>query len=166
MYPLKDNYVTCAYGVPGSWMAGRHTGIDFRAAVGTRVHSCLPGRVVYAGEGAGGGPAYGKHVIIESTLNGRTVRMLYAHLSTIAVKAGAFVQAGEKIGRTGETGNTKGPHLHLELRHAPFDYWSFEDPAPALELVPEAVARRRRLRRVIRRLERLKARLSGKGGAR
>ncbi|MGW7552975.1 M23 family metallopeptidase, partial [Streptomyces rimosus] len=51
----------------------------------------------------------------------------YAHLSQIRVAEGSSVGAGERIGRSGATGNVTGPHLHFEVRATP-DYGSAVDP--------------------------------------
>ena len=56
---------------------------------------------------------YGKMVEIDHG-NGITTR--YAHLSRISVKAGDKVTVGMKIGATGSTGRSTGPHLHYEIR--------------------------------------------------
>jgi murein DD-endopeptidase MepM/ murein hydrolase activator NlpD len=51
----------------------------------------------------------------------------YAHLSALAVKAGQQVNTGQRIGRSGSTGNATGPHLHFEIRTGPA-YGSDVDP--------------------------------------
>lgn len=129
MYPIKDVYVTTPFGRPGSvWAAGRHTGTDFRAAVGTPAHATVGGVVEHAGYG-GYGSAYGNHVIIRSqTKSGSTRKHLYAHLSHVGVKSGEHVQMGDVIGQTGETGNTFGPHLHYEERVSPYGYYNYAAP--------------------------------------
>jgi len=86
-----------------------HSGIDFRAAYGTRVYASAPGTVVKAGWQGG----YGKMVEIRHT-NGYITR--YAHLSRLQVKAGIHVLAGDVIGNIGSTGRSTGPHLHYEVR--------------------------------------------------
>lgn len=46
--------------------------------------------------------------------NGFTTR--YGHLSKVLVKVGEKVQAGDKVGLTGSSGRSTGPHLHYEVR--------------------------------------------------
>ena len=50
------------------------------------------------------------------TDEGRKIVSYYAHLSTYTVEDGAEVTAGQQIGTMGTTGNSSGPHLHLEIR--------------------------------------------------
>lgn len=126
--PTELNFVTCEFGVKGSWMAGYHTGIDYRAAVGTTIFATKGGKVVHAGTGGSYGDAYGNYVVVETKFKGKTRQVLYAHLSRPTVKVGQRVRAGDTIGISGETGNTNGPHLHYEERLAPFNYWSHYEP--------------------------------------
>ncbi|WP_075289156.1 M23 family metallopeptidase [Pararhizobium arenae] len=86
-----------------------HAGIDFRAAIGTRISATAPGTVISAGRNGG----YGNMVEIDHG-NGVTTR--YAHLSSILVNVGDHVKAGEAIAKTGNTGRSTGPHLHYEVR--------------------------------------------------
>jgi murein DD-endopeptidase MepM/ murein hydrolase activator NlpD len=41
---------------------------------------------------------------------------LYAHLSERSVKVGDTVKLGQRIGKSGDSGNVDGPHLHFEFR--------------------------------------------------
>ncbi len=86
-----------------------HAGIDFRATVGTRIRSAAPGTVTNAGLTGG----YGNMVEVD---HGNGVSTRYAHLSTVLVKAGDQVKAGEVIAKSGNTGRSTGPHLHYEIR--------------------------------------------------
>ncbi|WP_282790937.1 peptidoglycan DD-metalloendopeptidase family protein [Streptomyces sp. CC224B] len=98
------------FGARGSmWASGRHTGLDFPAAIGTAVKAVADGTIAKT---ADGGP-YGKHIVIN---HGSGLQSLYAHLSAILMRQGRGVAAGTQIGRVGRTGNVTGPHLHLEAR--------------------------------------------------
>jgi murein DD-endopeptidase MepM/ murein hydrolase activator NlpD len=74
------------------------------------VHAAAAGRVVTVGwDGAG----YGRYVVVKHAHRNYT---WYAHLSRVAVHAGALVSTGSTIGRVGSSGDATGPHLHFELR--------------------------------------------------
>ncbi|WP_030957413.1 transglycosylase family protein [Streptomyces sp. NRRL S-378] len=116
-----DGALGTAYRVSGSsWSSGYHTGVDFPVATGTTVKSVGPGQVVSAGWAG----AYGYQVVIRHT-DGRYSQ--YAHLSALGVKSGQQVSGGQRIGRSGSTGNSTGPHLHFEIRTGP-GYGSDIDP--------------------------------------
>lgn len=107
-----------------SWSKGYHTGVDFPVPTGTSVKSIGAGQVVEAGWGG----SFGYQVVIRHT-DGRYTQ--YAHLSAISVKAGQSVGAGQRIGRSGSTGNSTGPHLHFEVRTGP-GFGSDVDPVAYL----------------------------------
>ncbi|MET9610203.1 transglycosylase family protein [Streptomyces sp. NPDC006512] len=116
-----DAALGTAYRVAGSsWSSGYHTGVDFPVPTGTTVKSVGPGTVLSAGWAG----AYGYQVVIKHS-DGRYSQ--YAHLSALGVKAGQQVSGGQRIGRSGSTGNSSGPHLHFEMRTAP-GYGSDIDP--------------------------------------
>ncbi|MBV2356310.1 transglycosylase family protein [Streptomyces sp. J2-1] len=101
------------YHASGShWSKGYHTGVDFLVPTGTSVRAAGAGEVVSAGWGG----SYGYQVVIRHA-DGRYTQ--YAHLSAIAVRAGQGVAEGQRIGRSGATGNVTGPHLHFEVRTGP-----------------------------------------------
>ncbi|MEU0434763.1 transglycosylase family protein [Streptomyces sp. NPDC006290] len=101
------------YRATGShWSKGYHTGVDFPVPTGTSVAAVAAGHVVSSGWGG----SFGYQVVIRHA-DGRYTQ--YAHLSAISVKAGQSVVAGQRIGRSGSTGNTTGPHLHFEVRTGP-----------------------------------------------
>lgn len=109
--------VSAALGTPyhkagSAWSKGYHTGVDFPVPTGTSVKSVGAGTVVSAGwEGS-----FGYQVVVRHT-DGRYSQ--YAHLSAISVRSGQSVGAGQRIGRSGSTGNSSGPHLHFEVRTGP-----------------------------------------------
>ncbi|MFH8976307.1 transglycosylase family protein [Streptomyces sp. NPDC017890] len=107
-----------------SWSKGYHTGVDFPVATGTSVKSVAAGEVVSAGWGG----SYGYQVVVRHG-DGRYSQ--YAHLSAISVKDGQSVGAGQRIGRSGSTGNSSGPHLHFEVRTGP-GFGSDVDPVAYL----------------------------------
>ncbi|NGO09393.1 peptidoglycan DD-metalloendopeptidase family protein [Streptomyces sp. HC44] len=102
-----------AYRATGSsWSKGYHTGVDFPVPTGTSVKSVAAGQVVTSGWGG----SFGYQVVIRHA-DGRYTQ--YAHLSAISVKDGQRVVSGQRIGRSGSTGNSSGPHLHFEVRTGP-----------------------------------------------
>ncbi|MFD3740469.1 peptidoglycan DD-metalloendopeptidase family protein [Streptomyces sp. NPDC058629] len=106
--------VSAPYGTPFGkaglmWSSGRHTGLDFPAKTGTPIRAVDSGIIRQAIDS---GP-YGKHIEIN---HGSGLSSLYAHMSAMLAKASDTVKRGQQIGRVGATGNTTGPHLHLEAR--------------------------------------------------
>lgn len=118
--PVTDFPVSAPYGIPGGWLAGRHTGVDFAVPVGTPVRSVAAGRVVHAAYSG----AYG-HTVVVRMRDG--YHALYAHLSRVAVEPGQKVPTGAPLGLSGNTGRSSGPHLHFEIR-TDRDYGSDVDP--------------------------------------
>ncbi|GAB2881479.1 hypothetical protein GCM10022245_15760 [Streptomyces mayteni] len=107
--PVSGFPVTAVYAQPGGWAAGHHTGVDFATPVGTPIRAVGPGTVVLAEYNG----AYGNHVVAKMT-DGHYV--LYAHLAELAVRAGQRIEGGTRVGDSGNTGNSTGPHLHFEVR--------------------------------------------------
>lgn len=95
-----------------AWSKGYHTGVDFPVPTGTTVKAVAAGTVVSSGWGG----SFGYQVVIRHS-DGRYTQ--YAHLSAISVKSGQTVGGGQRIGRSGSTGNSSGPHLHFEVRTGP-----------------------------------------------
>lgn len=94
----------------GFW--GGHPAIDIAGWTGAAVKAADSGYVAYVSGGWSGG--YGNHVIVD---HGNGFVTLYAHLNSIYVQAGESVVRGQQIGSLGNTGNSTGPHLHLEIRY-------------------------------------------------
>lgn len=86
-----------------------HAGIDYGVPRGTPVFACAPGRVRMARDRV----VTGWTVIVEH-LPG--VFSLYYHLDGLETTEGALVGAGARLGLSGSTGLSTGPHLHWEIR--------------------------------------------------
>jgi murein DD-endopeptidase MepM/ murein hydrolase activator NlpD len=85
-----------------------HGAIDIAVNTGTPVKASADGRVAATGFNN----VYGKFIILTHTNNFQT---LYAHLDSVNVKNGASIKQGMKIGESGNTGQSTGPHLHFAL---------------------------------------------------
>ncbi|URN17149.1 MULTISPECIES: M23 family metallopeptidase [Streptomyces] len=127
--PVARYTLTASYNQGGAMWTSKHSGQDFAVPVGTPVKAVHGGTVVKAGPNGGGdGPAYGNAVVIRHS-NGTYSQ--YAHLSKIHVSIGSKVKTGQSIARSGNTGNSSGPHLHFEIRTTP-NYGSAINPAKFL----------------------------------
>ena len=108
-------YVTSYYGYrvhPISGGKNYHTGVDIGMPQGTEILAGHDGTVTLAGEAGG----YGLCVAIEGeAYEGHSLTTKYGHCSQILVSAGQEVKAGDVIAKVGSTGNSTGPHLHLEV---------------------------------------------------
>lgn len=103
--PLSGGRFTSGFG--RRW--GRlHKGVDFACPVGTTLYASSAGTVISAGYSKG----YGYNVLI-SHPDGKMTR--YAHCSKLLVQAGQYVEQGETIAKSGNTGNSTGPHVHFEI---------------------------------------------------
>lgn len=104
---LKKKIITSRYG----WRRGRaHKGIDIDLVTGDSVVSVLDGIVRFAKYSSG----HGKTVVVRH-FNG--LETTYAHLSKISVKANDTIFKGELLGKGGNTGNSRGSHLHLNVSY-------------------------------------------------
>ncbi len=119
--PIKGKPISTEFKKKGRhWSKGYHTGVDYACPVGTDVFAMQDGTVIAGGWGA----SYGTQILIDQkALNeGKPNRIaggwaIYAHLSKSLVKPGQVVKKGQLIGKSGNTGNSTGPHLHVEVRN-------------------------------------------------
>jgi hypothetical protein len=107
-----DNRVSQVFGARPSYYSQfgllGHEGIDYASPVGTPTKAAASGVVHFVGSHKN----YGTYIKIAHA-DGTTTA--YAHLSSVNVKSGQQVPQGYIIGRTGNTGNVQGAHLHFML---------------------------------------------------
>lgn len=88
-----------------------HAGIDMIAGIGTPIYASKSGKVISSTRGYGSG--YGLSLLLDHG-SGQTSR--YAHMSSFAIGVGDYVDQGQVVGYSGNTGWSTGPHLHYEAR--------------------------------------------------
>ena len=101
--------VTSRFGAKSSIRVSNHTGLDIGAPIGTPIKAAAGGTVTFAGYKG----SYGYMVVIQ---HNSEIETYYGHCSKLYVTAGQKVNQGEVIAAVGNTGNSTGPHLHLEIR--------------------------------------------------
>lgn len=109
---MTQAHITSRFGIresPEGIGSTDHKGLDVGYPIGTKIRACESGKVITAGWIGG----YGKCVIVD---HGNGMVTLYAHMSKTHCMKGQKVLRGQVIGEVGNTGNSTGPHLHLEVR--------------------------------------------------
>lgn len=107
--PVTTGSISSRYGVSSRIRSSNHTGLDIAATSGTDIVAAASGEVTFSGWKG----SYGYLVVIS---HGNGVETWYGHCSKLYVSEGETVEAGENIAAVGSTGNSTGPHLHLEVR--------------------------------------------------
>ena len=97
------------FGERSSIRSSVHTGLDIAAPMGTGVRPIAAGTVTFAAYNG----SYGNLVKVD---HGNGIESWYAHCSAIYVGIGQSVDTSTTISAVGSTGNSTGPHLHLEIR--------------------------------------------------
>ena len=124
---------------PITGVSKMHTGFDF---------ACKPGNPVYAtGEGTVESVnfdlfGYGNSVLID---HGFGYKTRYAHLKVVYVAEGMKLKRGERLGETGNSGRSTGPHLHYEVIYRgkyvnPYNYFDMTMPLDEFESMVDKVA--------------------------
>lgn len=101
--------ISSRFGERSSSRSSVHTGLDISAPMGTGVRPISAGTVTFAGYSG----SYGNLIKID---HGNGIESWYAHCSAIYVGVGQNVDTSTTISAVGSTGNSTGPHLHLEIR--------------------------------------------------
>ena len=109
LIPPVSGRISSRFGVRSSIRSSAHTGLDIATSKGTPIAAAAEGIVSFAGWKG----AYGNLIVIT---HADGVQTYYGHCNSIYVSDGDYVDQGEIIGEVGSTGNSTGPHLHLEVR--------------------------------------------------
>ena len=105
-------HLNSVYGYRDSPINGKfqfHGGVDIGGQLGDPIGAFAAGKVEYTGED----DSYGLYLQVD---HGNGVKSFYAHCSKIVVVKGQTVAMGEKVAEVGSTGDSTGPHLHLEMK--------------------------------------------------
>jgi len=106
--PTIGYHLTARFGQSSGLWSSFHTGLDFAAPYGNPIFAVANGVITDAGYDG----AYGNKTV-ETLPDGTEI--WYCHQSTIGVSVGDKVIQSEQIGTLGSTGNTTGPHVHIEV---------------------------------------------------
>ena len=101
--------ITSRFGAGSSIRRSSHTGLDIATSSGTPIKAAASGTVTFSGYKG----SYGNMIVIS---HGNGVQTYYGHCSKLYVSVGTQVSQGQTIAAVGSTGNSTGPHLHLEIR--------------------------------------------------
>lgn len=113
--PITSGYGKRVSPVPGA--STYHNGWDIGVPIGTPVNTIADGKVIAVGPATG----YGKWVVVDhGVINETRVTSEYGHLSSWNVSYGQTVKQGQVIAKSGNTGYSSGPHLHITIREGAF----------------------------------------------
>ena len=107
--PLESYRISATFGASSYLWSSVHTGLDMSAPSGTAIRAIANGVITETGYDG----SYGNKTVL--TLEDGT-ELWFCHQTSIDVSVGDTVRGGEVIGTVGSTGNSTGPHLHLEVR--------------------------------------------------
>lgn len=155
MRPVFPCRVSQPFADPGTYNSradshgppGHHTGIDYGSFPGTTiegkvVRSILPGEVLLSTHDP---DIFGHWVGVYN--HKHDLFVTYWHMSKRHVQVGSWVLAWHSLGLVGETGNTDGAHLHMQVNHGKgFDYHGHLNPAVALSISPTRLRARQQFR--------------------
>lgn len=129
--PVKEGRISSGYGKRVHPVTGDvkfHRGQDFAVNVGTAIYAPADGVVEVTRPSNQGS---GNYMRLQHSFG---FTSSYSHMSKFEVQMGDFVQKGDLIGYSGNTGLTSGPHLHYEIRFVgrsldpkPFVDWGLND---------------------------------------
>ena len=104
--------LTSAYGYRDHPISGEyifHAGVDLSANMGTPIKAFAGGTVDFVGRS----DSYGLYIQLN---HGNGITSFYCHCSELCAQKGDKIEIGQVVAKTGDTGNTTGPHLHMEMK--------------------------------------------------
>lgn len=110
--PLKKIKITGEFGAKRKYKNGRirvHRGIDLKAPFSTKVYAINSGKVILTKKFT----FEGNFLVID---HGGGIVSFYMHLSQFKVRKGNFVKRGQIIALSGNSGNSRSPHLHFAIK--------------------------------------------------
>ncbi|MDO6499241.1 M23 family metallopeptidase [Photobacterium sanguinicancri] len=129
--PVKNARQSSQYGKRKHPVTGKvrlHAGLDFAVNIGTPIYAPADGVVETVRPSNKGS---GNFIRLQHSFG---ITSSYSHLSKFAVRGGNFVDKGDLIGYSGNSGLSSGPHLHYEIRFVgrplnprPFVDWGMDN---------------------------------------
>lgn len=127
--PIRGGMISATtWHYPASFGGGVHLGTDFAASIGTPVYAAANGIVLHSANacptngglgskcGYPGSSGGGNQVYLLVNISGNTYVIKYLHLKKdTVISPGLVVSAGNKIAELGNSGNSSGPHVHVEV---------------------------------------------------
>lgn len=129
--PVPFAYVSAGtWYYPSSFGGGAHSGIDYAAPIGTKIVAPANGIIVFSSNGCGndgylgnrcgsqGIAGAGNQTYMVTNVNGKTFGISIFHMNANTnLPSGTIVRQGDVIGEIGNSGNTTGPHAHIEVAY-------------------------------------------------
>lgn len=126
--PVNGSISAETWHYPAGFGGGVHLGLDVAASVGTTIRAVANGYILFSANscdtygylgsrcGYPGSNGGGNQVYEIVRVDGSTYAVKYLHMrSGTPIESGQIVNAGDKIGEVGASGNTTGPHCHIEI---------------------------------------------------
>ena len=116
-----------------------HRGVDFPVPVGSPIYALADGTVTAAQDS--GVEGFSAWIVISHVIDGKPMSTVYGHMDRggVLVKVGDQVTAGQIIARSGNSGESSGPHLHFEIRNGDRLHGGTDtDPTPYLKQARQA----------------------------
>ena len=124
--------LTSAYGHRWGRM---HGGVDIGVPIGTMFALKKESVVKFVGYQNPDDPSVGYGLLLDAWVPSLNKMFRFAHLSEVAVKAGDTIDAGEVLGKSGNTGFSTGPHFHIEVHPEVRTDYGGENPMPYIDYV-------------------------------